>query len=225
MTTVPGEGRILAVCVVHEVLPLSRPAVVDSAIDKRPVAGPVPVGELGLTGDLSCDTDFHGGSEQAVYAYAESEAQRWSTELGRELPPGWFGENLRVDGVAVTDAVVGSHWDVGTAVLEVTIPRYPCGTFAKWSHEPRWVTRFTERADVGTYLRVVRPGIVSAGDAVRVTRVPDHGVTVRNVFTGERPDELRRLLEIEGLTPKVYRDARRALDRVARAARKAATAP
>ncbi|KIQ18904.1 MOSC domain-containing protein [Rhodococcus sp. MEB064] len=212
-----ATGRVLSVCVVHTIHPISRPAVVDSAIDKRAVEGPVAVDENGLHGDRSCDTKFHGGADQAVYAYDESEATRWAVDLGRDVPPGYFGENLRVTGIPVTDAVVGTLWSVGTAVLEVTIPRRPCAAFARWTQEKTWVKRFTERADVGAYLRVVRPGVLSAGDAIEITMVPDHGVTVRDLFVGDSADAMATLLETPGLAPKVYREAR---DMAARAARR-----
>ncbi|MGU3432299.1 MOSC domain-containing protein [Actinomycetes bacterium M1A6_2h] len=209
-------GILRAVCVVGEIRPLSRKGVVDSAIDKRPVDGPVRIGELGVEGDRSCDTTFHGGHDQAVYAYSAQEAERWAQELGRDLPPGWFGENLRVDGMAVTDAVVGSHWRIGTAELEVTIARTPCGTFAKWCGEPHWVKRFTERSDCGAYLRVLHPGAVRAGDAIEVTSVPDHGVTVRDLFVGTDADKMRRVMNEKDLAPKVYRDAAKALQKATR---------
>ena len=200
-------GKLLAVCVVAEIHPLSRKSVVDSAIDKRAVNGSVQIGADALAGDYSCDTKFHGGGDQAVYAYSLAEQARWADELGREIPPGWFGENLLVDGLDVTDAVIGSRWEVGTAVLEVTMHREPCATFAKWVGEPRWVKRFTERADVGAYLRVVVAGAVEAGDAITVTHVPEHGVTVRDLFRGNDIDALRRLVAQPGLAAKVYSHA------------------
>ncbi len=100
---------------------------------------------------------------------------------------GWFGENLRVTGAATTDAVIGTRWRIGTTELEVTEPRVPCGTFAHWTGEPQWVKRFTGRADVGAYLRVLTPGRLQAGDPVQIVSVPEHGVTVRDVFTGADP--------------------------------------
>ncbi|WP_072806789.1 MOSC domain-containing protein [Rhodococcoides yunnanense] len=204
-------GFVEAVCVVHADVPVGRRSVVNSAIDKRPVAGAVDVHELGLAGDHSSDTKFHGGIDQAVYAYDDAEAQRWSSELGREIPPGWFGENLRTVGVPVTDAVIGSSWRIGTTLLEVTIARRPCGTFARWVDEPRWVRRFTERGDVGAYLKVVEPGLLAAGDPIVVESVPEHGVTVRTLFEGNDVDGLKRLLETPNLAVKVERDVRAAL--------------
>ena len=44
-----------------------------TAIDKRPVAGPVQVGELGIRGDEVGDTRDHGGIYQAVYAFARED--------------------------------------------------------------------------------------------------------------------------------------------------------
>lgn len=211
-----STGRVLAVCTVVEDVVLDR--VGPSAIDKRATDDRVTVDELGLTGDHVCDTRHHGGAEQAVYAYAETEATRWSNELDRELAYGWFGENLRVTGIPVTDAIVGERWEVGDdgLVLETTIPRIPCRTFAAWAQEPQWVKRFLARADTGTYLRVVRSGTVGAGDAVRVVHQPDHGVRVRDLIAGTEADRaaLESLLTSEDLVPKVRREATRKLGRV-----------
>ncbi|MFV9452982.1 MOSC domain-containing protein [Rhodococcus sp. NM-2] len=203
-------GEVLAVCVLHTERDSGTRRVTRTAIDKRPVDGPVRVTTTGLVGDRVCDTEYHGGPFKAVYAYQEDEAQRWASELGRELPPGWFGENLRLDGIAATDAVIGERWRIGTTELEVTSPRTPCGTFGVWAAEPRWVKRFSERGDTGAYLRVVTEGSVGAGDTVQRIHVPGHGVTVRDLFTGRDPERFVALLEQqENLSPTVADKARR----------------
>uniref|UniRef100_UPI0024555B26 MOSC domain-containing protein n=1 Tax=Nocardia flavorosea TaxID=53429 RepID=UPI0024555B26 len=121
-------GRVLAVCVVHAELTVPG-RVGRSAIDKRPVTGRVRAQRLGLAGDHVCNTRDHGGVHQAVYGYADEDAANWSAELGRELPVGWFGENLRIAGLPLSDAVIGARCTVGEAVLEVSGPRVPCATF------------------------------------------------------------------------------------------------
>ncbi|MFF0814816.1 MOSC domain-containing protein [Rhodococcus sp. NPDC003318] len=203
-------GRVDAVCVVHADRDSGTRRVTRTAIDKRPVAGPVEVRAAGLAGDHVCDTEHHGGPFKAVYAYSEDEARRWAADLGRDLPAGWFGENLRVDGIATSDAVIGERWRIGGVLeLEVTGPRTPCGTFGMWAGEPGWVTRFTERGDTGAYLKVITPGPVSAGDPIAVTHVPGHGVTVRDLFTGRDPVSLALLLAQQpGLSPTVEDKAR-----------------
>jgi len=192
-------GELVAVCTVHEVRP--DPGMKGrTAIDKRPRAGMVQIGTDGLEGDVIADEVNHGGRDQAVYAYAREEAARWVDELGREVPPGWFGENLAVRGLVVTDAVIGERWRIGgnradATVLEVTLPRTPCMTFTRWVQQPHWVRRFAERGDVGAYLRVVQPGTVVAGDPVQVLSRPAHGVTVRELFGDTDPERMARLLE------------------------------
>lgn len=203
------HGQVLAVCAVQQDVHLDG-GVGLSSIDKRPVDGPVTVDAQGLTIDHVCDTKHHGGVDQAVYAYSQDEAQRWETELGRDLAYGWFGENLRISGIPTTDAVIGERWQVGdTAILEVTIARTPCRTFAVWSGEDNWIKRFYARADVGCYLRVAVPGLICAGDVVKVISRPDHGVLVRHMITGPDLESLEKLLAGDALPTKVIRDASR----------------
>jgi MOSC domain-containing protein YiiM len=40
--------------------------------------------------------------------------------------PGLFGENLTVEGLDLSSAIVGERWTVGSTVLEVAQPRLPC---------------------------------------------------------------------------------------------------
>lgn len=187
---------VLAVCVVHEERP-DRSSVGRTAIDKRPLTARVRVHRLGVDADHVCNTAHHGGLDKAVYAYGDEEAARWADELDRPLPHGWFGENLRVRGLAVTDAVIGEVWQIGDTVLQVSAPRVPCATFQRWAHEQQWVKRFTERADVGAYLRVLTEGTVAAGDSIDIVSTPDHGVTVRDLFLGTDSTKLQILLDEE----------------------------
>ncbi|MEU1429472.1 MOSC domain-containing protein [Nocardia sp. NPDC005746] len=211
MTAAP-VGRVLAVCVVHAELevPAKSSKVGRTAIDKRPVPHRVPVRALGLDGDHVCDTKHHGGAHQAVYAYAEEDARRWSTELGRELAAGWFGENLRIAGLPVSDAVLGERWAIGDTLLEVSAPRVPCATFQWRTGEPQWVKRFTAQANTGAYLRVLTEGGIGAGDEVRVVHIPEHGVTVRDLFAGADPARLELL---ESAEPTLSDDVRMQIDR------------
>jgi MOSC domain-containing protein YiiM len=190
-------GLIEAVCVVHEVRP-DEGTVGRTAIDKRPSSGPVEVGPAGLLGDTQCDTRHHGGRDQAVYAYAEQDAAWWADQLGRGLSPGSFGENLRVAGIDVSGAVIGERWRIGGpdgVLLEVTAARIPCATFQRFLGEPRWVKRFTEHGAPGSYLRVLRDGVLAAGDPVDVEHRPEHGVTVRDTMHRLTSDTAGRLLE------------------------------
>jgi MOSC domain-containing protein YiiM len=176
-----------------------------SAIDKRPAAGPVAVGVLGLDGDECADTVNHGGSEQAVYAYAREDLDWWTEQLGRELGNGIFGENLTTAGISVTTALIGEIWQVGAVVLQVTSARVPCVTFKSWLDEPHWVKRFADAGRPGAYLRVLSEGSVQAGDELTVLSRPDQKVTVAEsllAYYGDR-QIMSRLLTVEGRTSKL----------------------
>src|SRR5437763_605949 len=102
-----------------------------TAILKRPVTGPVDVGELGLVGDEVGSKKHHGGPDQAVYLYGRDDYAWWERELDEELAPGTFGENLTVEGLHSAELRIGDRLEVGDAVvLEVTAPRIPCATLA-----------------------------------------------------------------------------------------------
>ena len=177
------SGRLDAVCVSGTDLP----SVPDrkpqrTGIDKKPVAGRVAVHPLGLDGDVQVNRKHHGGEGQAVYAYAQDDADHWIAELDRELPPGRFGENLRTSGLDLRNAVLGDRWQVGTALFEVTAWRVPCANFARFWDVPDLVKRFAAHGATGAYLRVLEVGEIGAGDSVEVVSRPDHGITVERAF-------------------------------------------
>jgi MOSC domain-containing protein YiiM len=177
-----------------------------TAIDKQPRDGRVAVTPLGLDGDTQADRRNHGGVDQALYAYAEEDAAFWSAQLGRELPPGRFGENLRVAGLDVSGALVGERWALGPEVeAVVTAPRIPCRTLAGFWDVPDIVERFLAAGRLGAYLRVERGGSVGTGDPVVVRSRPAHGITVAEVarIRTRATGEAGRLVGIEGLAERV----------------------
>jgi MOSC domain-containing protein YiiM len=195
-----------------------------TGIDKRPVGGPVlvrapgpkGVGGSGLAGDRVCDLNHHGGDDQAVYAYAREDLDAWQADLGFRLRSGSFGENLTTAGLDVTSALIGERWRIGEqAVLQVTVPRIPCRTFAAWMDVRGWVKTFTQRGMPGAYLRVVRPGWIQAGDPLLVEHRPEHRVTVGLVFQALtiRPELLPRLLDATDLPAEARDKARKAAAR------------
>ncbi|WP_408994165.1 MOSC domain-containing protein [Streptomyces sp. 1268] len=192
-----------------------------SGIDKRPVEGPVEVrdpgpkgvGGSGLAGDAVCDLRHHGGSDQAVYAFAREDLDAWERELGgRKLADGAFGENFTTLGLDVSGALIGERWRVGAdLVLEVTSGRIPCRTFAEHLGEKGWVRRFTQEGVTGAYLRVIEPGAVRAGDPVEIVHRPDHEITAALQFrasTTERTLLPSLLAAGEALHPETLRKAR-----------------
>jgi MOSC domain-containing protein YiiM len=163
-----------------------------TGIGKQPTDGPVEVRApgpkstglgSGLVGDFIGDGKHHGGDDQAVYAFQREDLDEWERRLGRELPNGFFGENLTTIGLDINNARIGERWRIGDeVVLQVTAPRIPCATFRGWMGEKAWAKIFTAAGRPGAYLKVLTPGAIRAGDPIEVIDRPDHDVTVSLLF-------------------------------------------
>jgi len=114
-----------------------------------------------------------------------------------------FGENLTTLGIDVDRSVIGSRWTVGSAVLEVTGPRIPCGTFRMHMAVRGWLKMYVEQGLSGAYLKVVTPGVIRPGDAVLVADIPQHGVTVPTAFRAfyDDVDAMRAVVAAHVLNP------------------------
>jgi MOSC domain-containing protein YiiM len=163
--------------------------MVPTGIWKVPVDGRVAVRGVNIEGDEQADRAVHGGPDKALYAYAREDTDWWERELERELPHGAFGENLTLRGVDVSGALIGERWRIGTVLLEVSEPRFPCWKLGVRFGDPRMLKRFSAALRPGAYLR------------------PDHDLTIADfarAYLDDR-DALPRLLEVPAVS-KMWRD-------------------
>jgi MOSC domain-containing protein YiiM len=174
---------------------------VQTAIWKSPVPGRVRLQGVNLDGDDQADRSVHGGPDKAVYAYAAEDLAWWTRELGRDVPPGSFGENLTTNGIELSRAEIGERWAVGPAVLEVSQPRIPCYKLGIRMGDRHFPARFARAGRPGAYLRIVEPGDIEAGDEIHVLCRPGHGLTIGVVERAYHADRtlVPRLLEVPQL--------------------------
>lgn len=153
-----------------------------TGIYKQPVTTPVDITRLGLVGDAIVDTENHGGEDQAVYVFGTPDYDWWAAELGREMPPGIFGENLTISELESRLFQIGDRLRVGEVLLEVTSPRIPCVTLAVRMDDPKFIKRFAKAERPGLYCRVIEPGTVQVGDPVGVIRYRGETITALEMF-------------------------------------------
>jgi MOSC domain-containing protein YiiM len=176
-----------------------RGRLVTTAIWKQPVSGRIAVRGVNLTGDDQADRSVHGGVDKAVYAYSREDYDWWESELGHSMQAGTFGENLTVGGLDPSAAVIGERWRVGSAVLEVSEPRFPCFKLGIRMDDPRFLKRFAAARRPGAYLRIIEEGEVGARDRIELVERPQHGVTIArfaDAYLGDR-GQLAGLLAAE----------------------------
>lgn len=166
------EPRVVSVNLAREGSVRFRGRAVRTGIFKEPALGHVRVRTLGLDGDFQADLSVHGGPEKAVYAYP-SEHYAYFRDLlaARDLPYGFFGENLTTEGLVENGVHAGDIFRVGTALLRVTTPRSPCFKLGARVGSPAFVATFLRSRRLGFYLSVVAEGEVAAGNAIRPVAV------------------------------------------------------
>lgn len=156
---------------------------------KKPVAGPLLLTKLGFECDGVGDLNHHGGSDKAVCVYSLDHYAYWKSVLGIEMPAAAFGENLSVEGLREGDVCIGDVYRIGTAVVQVSQPRQPCGTLAARYGRNDLVKLVADSGGTGFYFRVLTEGLVQAGDIVSFVERDARGVTVafaNNIFHHDR---------------------------------------
>jgi len=173
-----------------------------SAFFKSSIPGPVLVSRASIVGDTQADRENHGGIDKAVLAYAASHYDLWRHELiNVPWSHGGFGENLTIAGLTEENVCIGDVWSLGEAVFQVSQPRQPC-----WKLARRWrITELTATVVVngrtGWYLRVLREGMIDAGQALTLVQrpQPDWSVARANEVMHHRKADRELARELSSL--------------------------
>ena len=162
-----------------------------TGIFKIPAEGAVQINKLGLVGDVILSEKHHGGPDQAVYIYGDTDYDWWRNELGFELAPGIFGENLTISGLESAAFAIGDILHVGEVTLQVTAPRFPCKTFSARMEDPQFIKKFRAAERPGLYCRVLKEGKVQAGASVRVEKYEEGSVSILNCYRDHYAPDLQ----------------------------------
>lgn len=149
-----------------------------TGICKKPVIGRLSLSLQGFEGDGVGDRKHHGGSDKAVCVYSLDHYAYWETALGISLPEAAFGENLSVVDMKEEAVCIGDIYMIGTAEVQVSQPRQPCGTLAARYNREDFVRLVADSGRTGFYFRVLKEGSIQAGDAVALAERDMRGVTV-----------------------------------------------
>jgi MOSC domain-containing protein YiiM len=174
--------KLLSINIGEERQQQRKDYVETTGIYKLPVDRPVEIKSLGIEGDSICDKKHHGGPDQALYLYGGADYAWWEQELGQELAPGTFGDNLTISDLESGQFNVGDTLHIGEVTLQVTSPRIPCGTFATRMGDPQWVKKFRAAERPGLYVRVIQEGIIKAGDPVTVEKFTGETISIVEMY-------------------------------------------
>jgi MOSC domain-containing protein YiiM len=153
-----------------------------TGIYKIPTKAPVLITLNGIPDDAICDTKHHGGPDQAIYIYGAADYHWWSQDLGHELEPGAFGENLTISELESAPLRIGDILQISDVRLQVTSPRMPCVTLAARMGDGRFQEQFRQAERPGLYCRVLQGGQVQVGDPVHLEPYNGETVTILKMF-------------------------------------------
>lgn len=156
--------------------------IVETGIYKKPITNKVAITKFGIEGDTIVDQTVHGGLDQAIYIYCLEDYQWWSQQLGREITPGTFGENLTISGFDVDNFVIGDRLQINNVLLEISAPRTPCFKLAAVMNDPTFGKKFAKAAKPGAYARVLNEGELEIGDAITLIKTNQNYPTVKEIF-------------------------------------------
>jgi MOSC domain-containing protein YiiM len=158
-----------------------------TGILKFPVNTFITLGKEDVENDAVVDRRYHGGIDQAVYAYSENHYAYW-----KELYPnldwhfGMFGENLTISNLDEEEIYVGNVYQLGETIIEVTKPRTPCKKLGIVFKTQHFLKQFWNTTKSGIYFKVLKTGKVLVGDSLILIKKADNLKTIAQVYHSKK---------------------------------------
>ena len=152
-------GKILAICISEK-----------KGTQKKPIESARLVEEWGIEGDV------HVGKWQRQVSMLSFEKIEAFREKGADLDFGAFGENLVVEGFDLSKVPVGTKFQIGEAILELTQIGKECHTHCQIYQTMGECIMPRE----GVFAEVIKEGIIRPGDVMRV-EAPDEDRPYRKI--------------------------------------------
>lgn len=154
-----------------------------TGILKYPVSKSISLGKEDVVKDVVVDRRYHGGEDQAVYAYSENHYNYWK-ELFPDLDWhfGMFGENLTISDLDETEICVGNVYKLGETIIEVTKPRTPCKKLGIVFKTQHFLKQFWNTTKSGVYFKVIKIGEVAVNDKLILINKAKSSPTIAEVY-------------------------------------------
>lgn len=106
----------------------------------------------------------------------------WEEQLGKKLDFSAFGENITVSGLLETEVCIGDVYEIGSTLLQVSQPRFPCFKLSQKHGPADMPAKVLATGYSGFYFRVLREGQITAGDRIVKKESGAGGYPVKRVL-------------------------------------------
>ena len=175
--------KIIATCTANPTTIIWNNKPITTGIYKTPTHSPILLGKTDVVDDEVTDRKYHGGEFKACYIFSEKHYAFWKKKyphLGWNW--GMFGENLTVSNFDESEVLVGSVYKIGDALVQITQPREPCYKLGVKFGDQEILKAFINHGFPGTYIRVLKPGLVKTGDTMVLDKKATEHLTVSALF-------------------------------------------
>ena len=164
-----------------------RNKTVETGIFKMPVNNPIFLDLEEVQNDNVVDRKYHGGIEQAVYAYGEQHYEYWkSLYPKKDRNYGMFGENLTISDLDETNIHIGSIYKLGEAEIEVTKPRQPCYKLGIRFNDPSIIKQFWNSSKSGIYFKILKTGYVKINNELILLKEEINKPSIAEVYQSKK---------------------------------------
>lgn len=157
--------------------------------------------------DEVANTKYHGGDMRVVHHYSlknYDHLKKTFPDIADRFTPGSFGENLLTEEPTETDLNIGDIYALGTARIQLTVSRIPCGKINLSYGDNRVLKEVVKSGHTGWFYRVLEEGIVRPGDFLEKLERPFPGLPVSKLQEFKDPSFLRKCLDT-GLMDKGWK--------------------
>ena len=182
-----------------------------TGIFKYPVDQALTLQEENVLDDTIADRRVHGGVFKACYLYSSDNYPYWKEKYPHlDWKWGMFGENLTVDGLDEAQLQIGSIYELGTALVQITQPREPCYKLGYRFGNQDILGEFIEHGCPGTYVRILKTGQVKNGDELKLVEASESPLTTKQfyklLFSRQKDKELIKMAITNEALPQRKRD-------------------
>ncbi|HKL90621.1 MAG TPA: MOSC domain-containing protein [Allomuricauda sp.] len=154
-----------------------------TGIYKYPVDAPLFLDLEVVQDDTVVDRKHHGGIYKACYLFAADHYAHWKEKYPLlDWNWGMFGENLTIEGLDESQLRIGSIYKLGSALIQITQPREPCYKLGIRFGNQNILKQFIDHGFPGTYVRILKPGTVSANDFMILEEESNNPLTVQEFY-------------------------------------------
>ncbi|MEL6917350.1 MAG: MOSC domain-containing protein [Bacteroidota bacterium] len=157
---------------------------VQTGIFKYPISRSLDLEKEVVAGDSIADRNVHGGTNKACYLFSKEQYPYWK-HLYPDLDWDWgmFGENLTIEGMDESQIRIGNIYKIGTALVQVSLPREPCYKLGIRFKDQGILKQFIDHGHPGAYVRILNEGSVQKGDKLILETESKNTLTVAQFYT------------------------------------------